>query len=218
MALRTLYIADNLDVMRGMNSGSIDLIYLDPPFNTKKQYKAPIGSPAEGLAFNDIWTDEQVEYEWYGEIAKQYEDLYRMIQTAEKSYDKSMRIYLTAMAIRLIEMQRLLKDTGSIYLHCDPTASHYLKIVMDSIFGKQNFRNEVVWQRTDAHNNAKRFGRIHDIILYYSGENATWNIQYDADNTQEMIKKVYRYKDRRGLFCANTFLRHKINERKGEAS
>ena len=175
---RTLYIADNLEVMRGMNSGSIDLIYLDPPFNTKKQYKASIGSPAEGAKFNDIWTDEQIEYEWYGEIAKQNEALYKVIQASELIYDKSMRIYLTAMSIRLIEMKRLLKATGSIYLHCDPTASHYLKLVMDSIFGKQNFRNEVVWSYRRWPSKHPNFQRMHDIILRY-GDNPIWNQLYE---------------------------------------
>ena len=142
---RTLFIADNLDIMRGMDSDTIDLIYLDPPFNSKKQYKAPIGSPAEGASFKDIWTDEDVRDGWYSEIAEDYPQIHQIILAAEHTYDHSMMIYLMAMGIRLIEMKRILKPTGSIYLHCDPTASHYLKFVMDSIFGNQNFRNEIVW-------------------------------------------------------------------------
>ena len=135
---RTLFIADNLDIMRGMDSDTIDLIYLDPPFNTKRQYKAPIGSPAEGASFKDIWTDEDVKDGWYSEIAEDYPQIHQIILAAEHTYDHSMMIYLMAMGIRLIEMKRILKPTGSIYLHCDPTASHYLKLVMDSIFGNQN--------------------------------------------------------------------------------
>ena len=164
---RTLFIADNLDIMRGIDSETIDLIYLDPPFNTNKQYKAPIGSPAEGAEFKDIWTDEDVKHEWHGEIAEQYQELYQVIQASETLYDKSMKIYLTAMTVRLFEMKRLLKPTGSIYLHCDPTASHYLKLVMDELFGKNNFRAEIVWKRHNAHND-KLFGQIHDIIFCYS--------------------------------------------------
>ena len=141
---RTLFIADNLEIMRGIDSECIDLIYLDPPFNTNKQHKAPIGSKAEGAEFKDIWTDDDIKYEWLGEIAEQNEDLYQIIQASETVYNKSMRIYLTAMAIRLFEMQRILKPTGSIYLHCDPTASHYLKLAMDKLFGRQNFRAEIV--------------------------------------------------------------------------
>ena len=115
---RTLFIADNLDVMRGINDDCIDLIYLDPPFNTKKQYKAPIGSQAEGAAFKDIWTDEDIKHEWHGVIAARNEELYQIIQASETVYDKSMKIYLMAMAVRLFEMKRILKPTGSIYLHC----------------------------------------------------------------------------------------------------
>ena len=159
---RTLFFADNLDIMRGIDSETIDLIYLDPPFNTKKNYRAPIGSPAEGAEFKDIWTDEDIKYEWHGEIAEQNEELYQIIQASEATYDRSMRIYLTAMAVRLFEMHRILKPTGSIYLHCDPTASHYLKLVMDSLLGKGNFRNDIVWKRHNVHNDPNRFGRIYD--------------------------------------------------------
>ena len=201
---RTLFIADNLDIMRGMDSNTIDLIYLDPPFNTKKQYKAPIGSPAEGAEFKDIWTDEDVKAEWHGHIAEHYENLYKVIQATEFIYDKSMKIYLMAMAIRLFEMQRLLKDTGSIYLHCDPTASHYLKLIMDDIFGKNNFRNEIVWQRFSAHNDAKNgFAKVHDILLFYTTSHLTkFNKTYEPYGN-EYIQKAYRYKDERGRYTTS---------------
>ena len=165
---RTLFIADNLDIMRGMDSDTIDLIYLDPPFNTKKQYKAPIGSPAEGATFKDIWTDEDVKDGWYSEIAEQYPHIHQIILAAEHTYDHAMMIYLMAMGIRLIEMKRILKPKGSIYLHCDPTASHYLKLVMDSIFGSQSFRNEIVWCYRGGGVPKHDFSRKHDIILRYS--------------------------------------------------
>ena len=173
---RTLFIADNLDILRGINSKCIDLIYLDPPFNKKKVFKAPIGSPAEGAQFKDIWTDEDIKHEWHGQIAEQHEELYQIIQASEATYDKSMKIYLTAMAVRLFEMKRILKPTGSIYLHCDPTASHYLKLMMDSFFGRDNFRNEIVWKRNSGNNAGKQYGRNHDILLYYVASNtSTWN-------------------------------------------
>ena len=178
---RSLFIGDNLDIMKGIDSGIIDLIYLDPPYNTKKQYKAPIGSPAEGAYFKDIWTDEDIENEWHGTVAELNEELYSMIQASEKIYDKSMKIYLMSMTIRLFEMKRILKDTGSIYLHCDPTASHYLKLVMDSIFGKDNFRNEIVWGYAPNGRAPKlRFHRKHDIILVYGKNfnNGIFNHQY----------------------------------------
>ena len=101
---RTLFIGDNLDIMRGMDSETIDLIYLDPPFNTKREYKAPIGSPAEGAKFKDIWTDEDIKYGWYSEITEGYPNLYQIVQAAGSTYDHSMMIYLMAMSIRLIQL------------------------------------------------------------------------------------------------------------------
>lgn len=172
---RTLFIADNLDIMRGMDSETMDLIYLDPPFNTKKQYKAPIGSAAEGAEFKDIWTDDDIQHQWHGEVAETNQELYQIIQASEHVYDTSMKIYLMAMAVRLFEMRRLLKDTGSIYLHCDPTASHYLKLVMDSLFGKANFRNEIVWYYKGNSVAKKIFPAKHDIILYYSLKQPVFN-------------------------------------------
>ena len=192
---RTLFIADNLDIMRGMDSDTIDLIYLDPPFNSKKQYKAPIGSPAAGATFKDIWTDEDVRDGWYSEIAENYPQIHQIILAAEHTYDHSMMIYLMAMCIRLIEMKRILKPTGSIYLHCDPTASHYLKLVMDAVFGKNNFRNEIAWNKyIGRKNNArKKFSTQQDIILYYAQNFAIFNPQYEP--LSESAIKEYRHKD-----------------------
>ena len=196
---RTLFIADNLDIMRGMNSDTIDLIYLDPPFNSNRNYKAPIGSPAGGSGtFKDIWTDEDIKDEWHGVIAAEHEELYQIIQASEVVYDKSMKIYLTAMAVRLFEMKRILKRTGSIYLHCDPTANHYLKMVMDSLFGKQNFRNEIVWKRQTANNAVSRkYGNIADQLLFYTKSNKyNWNQQYGTRS--ESAQKEFRHKDDKG--------------------
>ena len=200
---RTLFIADNIDILRGINADCIDLIYLDPPFNTNRTYKAPIGSPAEGAQFKDIWTDEDIKYEWHGQIAEQHEELYQIIQASEATYDKSMKIYLTAMAVRLFEMKRILKPTGSIYLHCDPTASHYLKLVMDSFFGRDNFRNEIVWQRTITRKGNLTRGLAHDtdiIFRYSKSDSFTWDTTavttpYDLANLDEKTKKKYCNKD-----------------------
>ena len=147
---QTLFIADNLDILRGINDECIDLIYLDPPFNTDEVYKAPIGSAAEGAEFKDIWTDEDIKHEWHGVIADRNEELYQIIQASEIVADKAMKIFLMAMAVRLFEMKHILKPTGSIYLHCGPNASHYLKLVMDGLFGEPYFQNEVVWKRTST--------------------------------------------------------------------
>ena len=197
---RTLFIADNLDIMRGMNSDTIDLIYLDPPFNSNRNYKAPIGSPAEGATFKDIWTDEDIKAEWHGQIAAEHEELYQIIQASEVVYDKSMKIYLTAMAVRLFEMHRILKTTGSIYLHCDPTASHYLKAVMDDIFGKQNFRNEIVWRKYGGHKNTARvkFTTEHDTLFFYSVSNKYAFNQVFRPLSEQTVKGEYKHIDENG--------------------
>ena len=111
-----------------------------------------------------------------------------------------MKSYLIMMGLRMLEMRLILKETGSIYLHCDPTASHYLKLLMDAVFGINNFRNEVIWKRTSAHNDPGRFGRIHDTLFYYvKGEGATWNMEYEAHDPNYIAKK-YRYRDARGQY------------------
>ena len=122
--------------MRGMNDACIDLIYLDPPFNSKTNYAAPIGSKAAGAAFKDTWTLEDVDAEWINLIEKKHPALYRVLLAAITPSDKS---YLVYMAARLLEMCRILKPAGSIYLHCDPTMSAYLKLLMDAIFGRKAF-------------------------------------------------------------------------------
>ena len=191
---RTLWTGDNLDIMRGMNSESVDLIYLDPPFNSNQNYSAPIGSEAAGAAFKDTWTLSDVDEAWHGEIADKDPALYGIIDSAGHSHGKGMKSYLIMMAVRLLEMQRLLKPTGSMYLHCDPTASHYLKTLMDAIFGAKNFRNEIVWRRTNAKGLAStRFASNHDVLLYYTKtKEPSWNPQYQAHDA-DYVKKSYRH-------------------------
>ena len=165
---RTLWTGDNLDVMRGMNSETIDLIYLDPPFNSKKDYAAPIGSKAAGAAFQDTWSLDDVKREWVEDIEADNTATWSAITAAGFTNGESAQAYLTYMAIRLIEMRRILKETGSIYLHCDPTMSHYLKLMMDAVFECQNFRNEVIWHYRKWSTGKYTFQRNHDIILFYS--------------------------------------------------
>ena len=129
----TIFIGDNLKVMREMNSGHIDLIYLDPPFNSNHNYAAPIGSKAAGAEFKDTWTLQDVDEVWHGYLADKHPALYQLIKTAGEVSGDSMKSYLIYMAVRILEMKRLLKPTGSIYLHCDPTAGHYLKLAMDAV-------------------------------------------------------------------------------------
>ncbi len=167
---RTLWTGDNLHVMRGLNSETVDLIYLDPPFNSNRDYAAPIGSEAAGAAFKDTWTLSDVDHAWHGEIAEVNPGLYRVIDAAREAHGKGMQSYLIMMAVRLLEMKRILKPTGSIYLHCDPTASHYLKMVMDTIFGHDTFRNEIIWHFPDNfQGNVKRFASNSNTIFFYAG-------------------------------------------------
>ncbi len=184
---KTIFTGDNLPIMRGMNSKSVDLIYLDPPFNSNANYAAPIGSEAAGAEFKDTWTLNDVDAAWLDLIEAKHSALNRVIHAAMTDSDKSYLIY---MAVRLLEMHRILKSTGSIYLHCDPTMSHYLKLVMDAVFGKWNFRNEIVWQRTNAHNlKAKYFSKTHDVLLFYSKDkDYTWNKQY-TDYSQAQLSR-----------------------------
>ena len=192
---RTIWTGDNLEILRGLNSESVDLIYLDPPFNSNRNYAAPVGSAAAGAAFKDTWTLSDLDVAWMGLIADEQPAMYQALQAAGLTHGKGMQSYLCMMAVRLLEMRRVLKDTGSIYLHCDPTASHYLKMLMDSIYGVSNFRNHIVWKRTSSHSDAKRCGGVHDDILFYAKTNRhIWNRvyqKYDAD----YVDRYYRYQD-----------------------
>ncbi len=163
--------------MRGMNSETIDLIYLDPPFNSNANYAAPIGSPAEGVEFKDVWTLQDIDVMWLESIKARRPYLWHVLKGVAGVHSPSMLSYLVYMIPRLEEMRRLLKPTGSIYLHCDPTASHYLKIIMDAVFGKSNFRNEIVWGYYGPGSpHIKQFNRKHDILFWYSmGKDWTFN-------------------------------------------
>lgn len=166
-----------MPIMRGMNSNCIDLIYLDPPFNSKANYAAPIGSMAAGAEFKDTWTLSDVDVAWLDLLEAKYPALNRVIHAAMTNSDKAYLIY---MAVRMLEMKRILKPNGSIYLHCDPTMSHYLKLVMDAIFGRKNLRNEVVWCYTGPGSpNMKQFNRKHDVIFWYA-KGDRWVFNRDA--------------------------------------
>lgn len=189
---QTIWTADNLDIMRGMNSASIDLIYLDPPFNSNADYAAPIGSEAAGAAFKDTWGLNDISLAWHGEIQHEHAGLYALLQATRQVHGDSMMSYLIYMAIRIMEMQRLLKSTGSIYLHCDPNASHYLKLLMDAIFSKANFRNEIVWHYEKWTNAAKYHQRNHDVVLFYAASpTAKFNKLYGEKTLrQEQLLKT----------------------------
>ncbi len=183
-----LYYGDNLDVMRRyLADETVDLVYLDPPFNSSRDFNAFFAerdgsrAAAQIKAFEDTWTWDEASALAYDEIVIEGQDSVSRAMQAFRDLlgDSDMLAYLAMMAPRLVEMHRVLKSTGSIYLHCDPTASHYLKILMDAIFGVRNFRNEISWKRFGAKNDALRFGRSHDVLLFYSKTSSfVWNVQY----------------------------------------
>ncbi len=169
MKNRTIFTGDNLDVLRGLNSASVDLVYLDPPFNSNRDYSAPVGSKAAGAAFKDTWHWDDVDAAWLGELADAEPDLALVIEAAGAVHGRGMKSYLLMMAVRLVELRRVLKPTGSIYLHCDPTANSYLRLLMDGVFGRENMRNEIVWCYTGPGSpKMKQFNRKHDTLLWYS--------------------------------------------------
>ena len=174
-----MWTGDNLDIMRGMNSASVDLIYLDPPFNSNKTYSAPIGSKAAGAAFKDTWTLDDVDLAWHGEIAEQNPGVYAVIDTAGVVHGAGMKSYLIMMAVRVLEMHRLLKPTGSLYLHCDPTASHYLKLLLDAVFQPTLFVNEIAWCYNVGGKSKKHWARKHDTLLFYT-KSKNWHFNGSA--------------------------------------
>ena len=194
----TLFYGDNLTILRNsIADESVDLIYLDPPFNSNANYnvlfKAPDGkqSPAQIEAFDDTWHWNDVAERAYDEVMSggnsDASEMLRAIRLFLKEND--MMAYLTMMAVRLLELHRVLKPTGSLYLHCDPTASHYLKILLDAVFGKDLFRNEITWKRTTAHNDSTRYGANTDCIFFYSKNGIwTWNPQYTKYDDKYMSR------------------------------
>ena len=182
--------------MRGMNSACVDLIYLDPPFNSNHDYAAPIGGKATGAAFKDTWGLDDVNLAWHGEIKHEHPGLYDLLQATRQIHSDSMMSYLIYMAPRIMEMRRLLKQTGSIYLHCDQHAGHYLKLLMDAVFGRACFRSEITWRRTTAKGLASTgYPNNADRLLYYgnSGQGGvTWNPQF-RPLSKEYIQRSYRH-------------------------
>ena len=196
---KTIFTGDNLPIMRGMNSESVDLIYLDPPFNSKANYAAPIGSEAAGAAFKDTWTLSDVDITWLDLIEAKHPALNRVIHAAMTNSDKSYLIY---MAVRLLEMKRILKDTGSVYLHCDPTMSHLLKLVMDAVFGKRNFRSEITWKRATStqkgsQHRSLRWGNNVDILLFYASSLST-SLSPERELTEQEIREKFDRVDENG--------------------
>ena len=207
-----LYYGDCLTVMLDWPSQCVDLIYLDPPFNSNRQYNAiyrdetgrPLPDQVE--AFCDMWElDEEREKAIRtmpvlmrdNGIDDTVAELWRLWMRALRNTQPRLLAYLSYMAERLLIMRRILKPTGSLYLHCDPTASHYVKALLDAVFGHENFRNEIVWKRTGSHNSARRYGPVHETILYYSKTaRYLWN-DIRIPN-EEYVARRYTYEDAQG--------------------
>lgn len=200
-----LYFGDNLDILRSdIATASVDLVYLDPPFNSNRSYnvlfkqRSGDDSQAQIEAFDDAWTWSQQSEAVYAEllqggappkVADAIEGMRRLLG------DNDVLAYLVMMTARLVELHRVLKSSGSLYLHCDPTASHYLKIMLDATFSPENFRSEVVWRRYGAHNDAKGYGAVHDVILYYGkSKGITFNKQFQ-EYTAEYVADRFRFSD-----------------------
>ena len=212
----TLYYGDNLDILRQyVPDESVDLIYLDPPFNSNASYnilfKEQSGeeSPAQIKAFTDTW-------EWTQESERVFEQEIIMNPTTPPNVKdmitafrefigrNAMMAYLVMMTPRLVELRRVLKPTGSIYLHCDPTASHYLKLLMDAVFGSVNFRSEIVWRRSNAHNKlSKQYGPIHDILLFYTKTPKFTFHPGRRPYTNSYVANSFPYSDQRGRYQSN---------------
>ncbi len=197
----TLYYGDNLDILkRYLKDESVDLVYLDPPFNSAQNYNAffhekdGTDAASQIRAFEDTWhwdIETKKAYDAVTEQPGKVSDVMQAFYTFLGGND--MMAYLTMMSSRLVELRRVLRSTGSLYLHCDPTASHYLKLLCDAIFGKNNFQSEIIWKRTSAHSASKRWNDVHDTILFYSKtENFTWN-QVLLEHSEEYAA---RYKNK----------------------
>jgi site-specific DNA-methyltransferase (adenine-specific) len=202
-----LYFGDNLYILREhVASESIDLIYLDPPFNSNATYnvlfqeKSGEKSAAQITAFEDTWhwgmESEYAYQEVVKEGSRKLADLLQAMRTFLGQND--MMAYLVMIAQRMVELHRVLKPTGSIYLHCDPTASHYLKLLMDAVFGPQNFRNEVVWKRTYAHGSSRRYGPVHDIMLFYSRSGIYKWADFKVAPDPKYVGQHFTYEDSAG--------------------
>lgn len=202
-----LYFGDNLDVLReSIKDESIDLIYLDPPFNSNATYNVLFSTPkghqsdAQIEAFDDTWHwGPQAEGAFAELIQQANTDVAEVVRALRSVLGANdMMAYLAMMAIRLLELRRVLKPTGSLYLHCDPTASHYLKVVLDQVFGVENYRNEIVWKRTTTHSDSQTWSKVADSIFFYTREKTfTWNTPREA-YSDEYLESKYRHKDADG--------------------
>jgi DNA modification methylase len=213
-AVNRLFYGDNLNIMsKELGKGSVDLIYLDPPFNSQHNYNVMYGKhrgalvPEQIHAFSDTWTLDREKEEVARSmpllmkdqgVSDLYIEFWRVWMEALRRTQPKLLAYLVYMVQRLLYMRSILTPQGSIYFHCDPTASHYLKVMMDGIFGHDNFRNEIIWKRTSSHNRAQRWGDVHDTLLFYSrSDRFTWNA-VEQPLSEAYVSSKYRHEDELG--------------------
>ena len=212
----TLYEMDNLVVLRGMNSETVDLIATDPPFNTKRNRRDTAGFYVDNWRWGDTgilpdqWRWNEVHPRWLEEIKDEHNALYHVIESTKLVQGEDTAAFLCFISVRLLEMYRVLKPTGSIYLHCDPTASHYIKACMDAIFKKKNFRNEIVWRKyAGRKNNATRkFSTQSDSIFFYVKSNKAFFQPVYLPISEKEIEKEYRHRDENGRIFRYSRGRH----------
>jgi DNA modification methylase len=199
---------------KSISDQSIDLVYLDPPFNSNTNYdficegtSRLVRPHSRKTAFVDTWSWTDVSSNELDEIRKRHRELAEVLQVLFKSLRfNRLAAYLVMMGVRLLELKRVLKPTGSLYLHCDISASSYLRIMLDLIFGAENFRNEIAWKRTSSHNDSRKWPHIHDTLLFYAGKGFTWNPVY-MDHDPEYVRKFYRFEDERGCYRLHEIIR-----------
>ncbi|WP_052503583.1 site-specific DNA-methyltransferase [Micromonospora haikouensis] len=205
--IRSITIGDNLEALARLDSGSAGLVYMDPPFNSGRIYQTRVSKASTTSdAFADIWSWSDASTELLASLGEHLNPGGASMTRALLGQlgRTPLAAYLVGLAARLGQVHRLLSEQGSLYVHVDPAASHYLKIILDAVFGPQNFRNEIVWRRTHAHSGSRRYGPIHDTILFYSKtSNYTWNQQY-SPYTPEYIETYFRQSDERGRYQAIT--------------
>ena len=217
---RTIWTGNNLDILRGLNTATVDLIYVDPPFNPPNR----VGRRQREATFNDTWNLSEFDVAWLGIIAEKEPAVYRLIQAAHLTHGEAMQAYLCMIAVRLLEMHRVLKRAGSIYVHCDQTASHYLKILMDTIFESKKFKDEITWKRSSTHKASRTFANVSDTILFYgdhvnevtaddeTGANLLDNVWTDIPPVTSQAKQSVRHPGQKPMALMQRIIRASSKE------
>ncbi len=219
MSDNTLYYGDNLEILRRyVKDESVDLVYLDPPFNSNVDYNVLFAerdgteAASQIKAFKDTWhwsLAAEKEYREALERAGSHRIAQALMGLRSMLGQSDMMAYIVMMTSRLTELKRVMKPQASLYLHCDPTASHYLKVILDGVFGPERFLNEIIWKRTSSHNDSRRWASIHDVLLFYAKERSfVWNPQY-LGHQEEYIAAFYRHHDERGQYRLDHIIRSK---------